>query len=63
MSEQDPKKPEDKGSGRKLPSGFEKLLKRTKRGSSSTTSKSDDKEKKDIKRDDENLSEQEEDAK
>jgi hypothetical protein len=40
-----------------LPSGFEKLLKRTKRGSSSTTSKSDDKEKKDIKRDDENLSE------
>jgi hypothetical protein len=31
--EQDPKKPDESGSGRKVPSGFEKLLKRSKRGS------------------------------
>lgn len=31
--DKDPKKPDAEGSGRKVPSGFEKLLKRSKRGS------------------------------
>lgn len=43
-AEEDPKKGDESGSGRKVPSGFEKLLKRSKRGSSEASSKGSENE-------------------